>query len=120
MPQVQSGNLKGLAITSATRSRFMPDVPSFAELGHPEFTAQVWFGLLVKTGTPANIINRLTEAAKAAHADAGVREKLEAQGYDISGETGPQLMSNIKQQIERWGKLVKASGFSAEDRGRVQ
>jgi tripartite-type tricarboxylate transporter receptor subunit TctC len=120
MPQVQAGKLKGLAITSATRHRSLPDVPSFAELGHPEFTAQVWFGLLVKAGTPAHIIDRLTEAAKAAHADAGVREKLEAQGYDVSGATGPQLMNNIKQQIERWGKLVKASGFSAEDRGRVQ
>lgn len=120
MPQVQAGKLKGLAITSATRHRSLPDVPSFAELGHPEFTAQVWFGLLVKAGTPPAIIDRFTEAAKAAHADSAVREKLEAQGYDISGATGPQLLSNIKEQIERWGKLVKASGFSAEDRGRVQ
>jgi tripartite-type tricarboxylate transporter receptor subunit TctC len=120
MPQVQAGKLKGFAITSATRHRSLPDVPSFAELGYPEFTAQVWFGLLVKAGTPAHMVDRLTEAAKAAHADPGVRDKLEAQGYDVSGATGPQLMSNIKQQIERWGKLVKASGFSAEDRGRVQ
>jgi tripartite-type tricarboxylate transporter receptor subunit TctC len=120
MPQVHSGNLNGLAITSATRHRSLPDVPSFAELGYPEFTAQVWFGLLVKAGTPAGIVNRLTEAAQAAHADPAVREKLEAQGYDVSGATGPELMSNIKQQIERWGKLVKAAGFSAEDRGRVQ
>jgi tripartite-type tricarboxylate transporter receptor subunit TctC len=120
MPQVQDGKLKGLAITSATRHRSLPDVPSFAELGHPEFTAQVWFGLLVKAGTPAEVMKRITDAAKAAHADPAVREKLEAQGYDVSGATGPQLMSNIKQQIERWGRLVKASGFSAEDRGRVQ
>lgn len=120
MPQILSGNLKGLAITSAMRHRALRDVPSFAELGYPEFTAQVWFGLLVKAGTPPEIMKRITDAAKVAHADPAVREKLEAQGYDISGETGPQLMSNIKQQIERWGKLVKASGFSAEDRGRVQ
>jgi tripartite-type tricarboxylate transporter receptor subunit TctC len=120
MPQILSGNLKGLAITSATRHRSLPEVPSFAELGHPEFTAQVWFGLLVKAGTPPEAMKRITDAAKVAHADPAVREKLEAQGYDVSGETGPQLMSNIKQQIERWGKLVKASGFSAEDRGRVQ
>lgn len=120
MPQILAGNLKGLAITSATRHRSLPEVPSFAELGHPEFTAQVWFGLLVKVGTSPEVMKRITDAAKVAHADPAVREKLEAQGYDVSGETGPQLMSNIKQQIERWGKLVKASGFSAEDRGRVQ
>jgi tripartite-type tricarboxylate transporter receptor subunit TctC len=120
MPQVQTGKLKGLAITSATRHRSLPDVPSFAELGYPEFTAQVWFGLLVKAGTPPAIVDRLTAAAKAAHADPAVREKLEAQGYDVSGKTGPELMTNIKEQTERWGRLVKASGFSAEDRGRVQ
>ena len=48
-----------------------------------------------------------------------MREKLQAQGYDVSGETGPQLKTNIKTQIERWGLLVKAAGFSADDRGRV-
>ena len=51
----------------ATRS--LPDVPTFAELGYPEFTAKVWFGLLVKKGTPADIVKRYTDAAKAAHAD---------------------------------------------------
>jgi tripartite-type tricarboxylate transporter receptor subunit TctC len=120
MEQVRAGKLKALAITSAARSRFMPEVPTFQELGHPEFTAQVWFGLLVKAGTPPPIVERLTAAARAAHSDPAVREKLETQGYDVSGETGPQLMTNIKTQIERWARLVKAAGFSAEDRGHVQ
>jgi tripartite-type tricarboxylate transporter receptor subunit TctC len=120
MEQVRAGKLKALGVTSASRSRFMPEVPSFEELGYPEFTTQVWFGLLVKSGTPAPTLERLTAAAKAAHADPAVKEKLETQGYDVSGETGPQLMSNIKVQIERWARLVKAAGFTAEDRGSVQ
>jgi tripartite-type tricarboxylate transporter receptor subunit TctC len=120
MEQVRAGKLKALAITSVARYRSMPDVATFAELGHAEFTAQVWFGLLVKTGTPANIVDRFIEAAKAAHTDPAVKEKLEAQGYDVAGETGPQLKANIKTQIERWGRLVKAAGFSADDRGRVE
>jgi tripartite-type tricarboxylate transporter receptor subunit TctC len=120
MEQVRAAKLKALAITSAARYRPMPDVPTFVELGYPELTAQIWFGLLVKTGTPSNIIHRLTEAAKVAHSDPAVREKLEAQGYDVSGETGPHLKTNIKAQIERWGHLVKAAGFSADDRGRVE
>jgi tripartite-type tricarboxylate transporter receptor subunit TctC len=120
MEQVRAGKLKALAITSASRSRFMPEVPSFEELGYGEFTAQVWFGLLVKAGTPAPIVERLTTAAKAAHSDPAVKEKLETQGYDVSGETGPQLMTNIKAQMERWARLVKAAGFSADDRGQVQ
>ena len=117
---VRSGKLKALATTGPTRDRSLPQVPTFAELGYPDFTAKVWFGLLVKEGVPEDIFKRLTEAAKAAHADPAVKAKLEAQGFEVSGETGPQLKSEIKQQVERWGRLVKASGFSIEDRGSTQ
>jgi tripartite-type tricarboxylate transporter receptor subunit TctC len=120
LPHVRSGKLKALATTGPTRDRSMPQVPTFAELGYPEFTAKVWFGLLVKDGVPEDVFKRLTEAAKAAHADPAVKEKLEAQGFEVSGETGPQLKSEIKQQVERWGRLVKASGFSIEDRGSTR
>ena len=120
LPQVRTGKLKALAVTGPTRDRSMPDVPTFSELGYPEFTTKVWFGLLVKTGTPAAAIARLTEAARLAHADPAVKEKLEAQGYEVAGETGPQLLPNIKAQIVRWGRLIKASGFSAEDRGSTR
>ena len=120
LPQIRTGKLKALAVTGPTRDRSMPDVPTFNELGYPEFTTKVWFGLLVKTGTPAAAIARLTEAARLAHADPAVKEKLEAQGYEVAGETGPQLLPNIKAQIVRWGRLIKASGFSAEDRGSTR
>ncbi|AMN41675.1 Bug family tripartite tricarboxylate transporter substrate binding protein [Rhodoplanes sp. Z2-YC6860] len=119
-PHQATGKLRILAVTGRTRDKLIPDVPTFEELGYPEFTAKVWFGLLVKKGTPADIISRYTEAAKVAHADPGVREKLQAQGFDVVAETGPQLLPNIKEQIVRWGKLVKASGFSAEDRGSTR
>ena len=56
LPQVRAGTLKALAMTGATRDHSMPDVPTFAELGHPEFTARVWFGLLVKAGTPPDVV----------------------------------------------------------------
>jgi tripartite-type tricarboxylate transporter receptor subunit TctC len=117
---VRAGKLKALATTGPTRDRSLPDVPTFAELGYPEFTAKVWFGLLVREGVPDDAFRRLTEAAKVAHADPAVREKLEGQGFEISGETGPQLKTEIKQQIERWGRLVKASGFSIDDRGSTR
>ena len=120
IPQIRAGALKAYAITGPVRDRSLPDVPTFSELGYAEFTAKVWFGLLVKAGTPQAIIARLTEAARLAHADPAVKEKLQAQGYEVTGETGPQLLPNIKAQIERWGKLVKASGFSAEDRGSTR
>ena len=120
LPHVRSGALKALATTGPTRDRSMPDVPTFAELGYPEFTAKVWFGLLVKEGVPEETFKRLADAAKAAHNDPAVRQKLEAQGFEASGDTGPHLKANIKEQVARWGRLVKASGFSVEDRGSTR
>jgi tripartite-type tricarboxylate transporter receptor subunit TctC len=119
-PQVAAGKLKAFGITSAERWPSMKDVPTFAELGLPEFTTRVWFGLLVKAGTPPEIVEQLTKAAKTAHEDPEVRKKLELQGYEVMGETGPQLMAGIKEQQVRWGRLVKAAGFSADDRGSTK
>jgi tripartite-type tricarboxylate transporter receptor subunit TctC len=120
LPHVKAGKLKALATTGPVRDHSMPDVPTFKESGYPEFTAKVWFGLLVKEGTPPDTVKRLTDAAKAAHADPAIKQKLEAQGFVVSGETGPQLKTEIKAQGERWGRLVKASGFSVQDRGSTK
>jgi tripartite-type tricarboxylate transporter receptor subunit TctC len=120
LPYLRTNKLKALATTGAKRDPALPNVPTFAELGYPEFTAKVWFGLLVKEGTPPDVLKRLADAAKAAHNDPDVRKKLEAQGFEISAETGPQLKTQIKEQIVRWGKLVKASGWSVQDRGATK
>ena len=120
LPHVRAGKLKALATTGPTRDRSMADVPTFAELGYPEFTAKIWFGLLVKEGTPADILKRYTDAAKAAHANPAIKQKLEAQGFEVSGATGPQLKTEILTQGARWGRLVKASGFSVQDRGSTK
>ena len=117
LQHVRAGTLKALATTGPKRDPSMPDVSTFAELGYPDFTAKVWFGLLVKEGTLPDVLKRLTDAAVAAHADPDIRKKLEAQGYEVSAETGPQLKAEIKAQTARWGRLVAASGWSVEDRG---
>jgi tripartite-type tricarboxylate transporter receptor subunit TctC len=114
LPHVRAGKLVALATTGPQRSRFLPDTPTFAELGHPDFTATVWFGLLVRSGTPPAMVTALLEAARAAHADPDIKAKLEAAGFEISGRHGPQLMTDIKAQIERWGRIAKATGFKAD------
>jgi tripartite-type tricarboxylate transporter receptor subunit TctC len=110
----KAGKINVLAVTSEKRSRFLPDVPSFAELGHPEFTAYIWFGLLVKTGTPKDILDPLMAAIVAAHKDPEVKAKLEAQGFDISGMTGEAFRAEIEKQTARWAKLAKETNFSAD------
>jgi len=112
-PLIQARKLNAIAVTSPGRSRFLPDVPTFAELGHDEFTTSVWFGLTVRAGTPPAVVERLLSAAKAAHADLEIRAKLESQGLEVSGQSGPELAADIKTQIERWARLVKAAGFKA-------
>src|SRR5262249_37066575 len=114
MELVKAGKLNALATTGPQRSRFMPEGPNFAELGYPEFRATIWFGLLVKAGTPPAILDPMMAAIVAAHADPEVKAKLEAVGFEISGETGDQFRATIEAETKRWAELVKATGFSAD------
>jgi tripartite-type tricarboxylate transporter receptor subunit TctC len=115
LPHINVGKLNAIAVTSAARSRFLPDVPSFKELGHDEFTAGIWFGLLIRAGTPPSVATSLLNAAEAAHADPDVRARLEAQGFDVLGQSGPDFAADIRAQIERWSHLVKGAGFKVAD-----
>ena len=114
---IKDKKLNAIAVTSPERSRFFPDVPTFAELGQPDFTMNVWFGLMLRSGTPPAMADAILAAAKEAHEDPGVRAKLEAQGFDISGETGPAFAAEIRSQTARWARLVSASGFHSEAGG---
>ena len=86
----------------------LPRRATFAELGQPDFTTNVWFGLMLRSGTPPAMADAILAAAKVAHEDPGVRAKLEAQGFDISGETGPAFAAEIRSQTARWARLVAA------------
>jgi tripartite-type tricarboxylate transporter receptor subunit TctC len=114
LEHVRAGRLNAILTTGAQRARAVPDLPTFAELGYPELTAAIWFGLLLKTGTAADVVGRIEAAGKAAHADAGVRARLEEQGFEVSGLTGPAFKAGIDAQFERWARIVKATGFSAD------
>jgi tripartite-type tricarboxylate transporter receptor subunit TctC len=116
IPHIKAGKLNAIAVTSPKRTRFLPDVPTFAELGYDDFTAMVWFGLLVKSGTPEPIVKAYIAAAEKAHTDPDVKSKFDLQGMEANGETGPaRLMADIKTQIERWRKIVDETQFKATD-----
>lgn len=112
---VKAGQLLALVQSGPKRSELMPGVPTFADVGQPDLSASAWFGLLVKAGTPPDIIKRLETAAVAAHADAGVRKKLDAQGYIVNGQMGAAFQQSIIDQGQRWAKIVKASGYTSSD-----
>jgi tripartite-type tricarboxylate transporter receptor subunit TctC len=114
LPHIKAGKLNAIATTGAKRFRLTPDVPTFAELGYPEFNTTIWFGLFVRSTTPAAVRERLLKAAIAAHEDPAVRKKLEAIGFEVPALTGPAFSKEIAEQIERWRKLVVATGFKAD------
>lgn len=109
-PQVKSGKVKGLVITSRTRSPLLPDVPTAAEAGLPEFVVSSWFGIVVPAGTPKEIVARLTTEINALAKLPDVRDRLAAQGLDAIPSTPETFTKVIHEDYARWGKVVEASG----------
>jgi len=110
LPYAKAGKLRALAVTSMTRSAALPDVPTMDEEGLKGFDATSWFGLLAPAGTPKDIVAKLNAASVKALASAEMRERLAAQGADPVGNTPEQFAAFIKAEIDKWAKIVKASG----------
>ena len=110
----RAGRLRLLAVTGARRSSAMPEVPTVAESGLPGFEASNWFGLMAPAGTPPEIVNRLhAETAKVLQAPE-VRERLAALGFEIQPGSPQELHALLRNETEKWAKVIKASGARAE------
>jgi tripartite-type tricarboxylate transporter receptor subunit TctC len=110
MPQIKSGRVRALAITSKTRSRAIPELPTVAESGVPGFEATNWFGVLAPRGTPQTIITQLYKLMAASARSTDVKERLLRDGADAVGGTPQEFAQLIKTELKRWGEVVKLSG----------
>jgi len=110
VPHIQSGQLRAIAVAANKRLAQLPDVPTMAEAGLPDFEVSSWNGLFAPAKTPPEIIARLHEAAVKALAAPDVREKLTAQGAEPVGSTPEQFRAYIKTEIDKWGPVARASG----------
>jgi len=112
-PYTSSQKLRALAVTSTRRSPMMPDVPTFAELGVP-LDVSVWIGIAAPAGTPGAVVERLNGEFNKALAAPDVRSKLAALGVDPAGGTSAQMTQYVRNDAERWAKIVKAANVKLE------
>jgi tripartite-type tricarboxylate transporter receptor subunit TctC len=112
--QVRSGRLRALAVTSQQRQAVAQDIPTMIESGFPGFEAGTWFGLLVPTGTPRDIVNRLHGDVAKAVRQPDVQKQLASQGATTIGNTPEQFAAYIKSESAKWAKVLAASGVKAD------
>ena len=114
LPQIQSGNLRALAVTTAERSSLLPDVPTIAESGYPGFDAPAWFAVLTsKTVSPA-IRVELEKFVIEALKSPDVQEKLKAAGVEIAADGTDELQKRIDRETQVWRDVVTKAGIDVQ------
>jgi len=114
LPQIKSGKLRAIAVTSAARAPALPDVPTIAESGLPGFEASSWFGLLAPAGTPPAIIAKINAEVATWLASPEGREKLAAIGANAAGGSPEDFARHIQAETAKWAKVVKESGAKVD------
>ncbi len=114
VPHIQAGKLRALAVTSRKRSPLLPDVPTIAESGLPDYQAGSWYGIEAPAGTPRPIIDKLNAVIVKALRQPDVVKRLAADGAEVVGSTPEEFGEHIKSEIARVGKVVRAAGIQAE------
>ncbi len=114
LPHMRAGRLRVLGVSSLKRVDVAPDVPTIAESGLPGFEALVWFGLFAPTGTPAEIVGRLSaEVGKIVH-QPGLRETFALQGLTPVGSNSPQFAAKVSKDHAVWGKVIREAGIKLD------
>lgn len=115
LQHADSGKLRILAVSGSKRSRFLPNVPTFAESGFKDVEADEYFAVFVPSKTPAAVVAKLNAAVQAALKSRTMATGLEKLSFDVGGESSAEFGKIVQGEIVRWGPIVKASGFSSEE-----
>jgi tripartite-type tricarboxylate transporter receptor subunit TctC len=108
--QIKSGKLRAIAVTGPSRFAELPDVPTISEAGIPGFVITGWFGVLAPAATPREIVNKLAAEIVRVVQHAGVRERFAALGTVPVSSSPAEFAAFIRSEIDKWSKVVKASG----------
>jgi tripartite-type tricarboxylate transporter receptor subunit TctC len=111
--QLEAGAVRALAVTTASRASFLPNVPSMAETV-PGYDTEVWWGLLGPAGLPRDLVAKLSHDFVAALNTDAVKERLTKLGASPIGSSPEQFATKIRADYEKWGPIIKAAGMKAE------
>jgi tripartite-type tricarboxylate transporter receptor subunit TctC len=114
LTHIKGGKLRALAVTTTTRSRVLPDVPTLAEAGVPGYELNGWSGLLVHANTPTDIVGTLNREIVAIIQSPDVKERFERLGFDIVGNRPEQFQAFIEAEVVKWGKVVREAKIHAD------
>jgi tripartite-type tricarboxylate transporter receptor subunit TctC len=112
--QIAEGKLRALAVTSKTRSRLRPEVPTMTEAGYPHIEGDSWVGVLVPAGTPHDIVAVLQQAIVGIIGSPDIEERLTTLGFDPVASTAEEFAARIKTEIETWGKVIRAANIKPQ------
>ncbi len=112
--QIRAGTLRAIAVTSAQRSPALPDVPTIAESGVPGFEASSWFAIFAPAGTPKDVVNKLNAEVRKALDDPSVKQRYAEVGAEMRVMTPDQFAVFVKSELEKWSKVVNASGAKVD------
>lgn len=110
LPQMKSGKLRPLAVTTVKRSSFLPDLPTMIEAGVPGYDFTTWYALVVPAGTPQPVLTRLNGEIGKIAAMPAVREQFAAQGLESAHTSVEEARNYLVAEVGKWGKVIKASG----------
>jgi len=108
LPQIEAGNTRPLAITSGTRNKRLPNVPTMMEAGVPDYDTAAWGSLMAPAGTPADIVAKLSTAVQEAYRKPQVQKEFADRGVEAIASTPEHLAELMKRDTELWGQVVKA------------
>jgi len=110
LPNVASGKLKALAVTTSTRYAEMPDVPTIAEAGVPGYDATIWLGLIAPRNTPHEIVQKLNADITRILSTPEAKKLMASAGVDVATSTPEQFGQLLQSEMDRWGKVVRETG----------
>lgn len=113
-PHVQAGKIRALGVTGKQRSALMPDVPTIAEAGLPNYAFETWFMVFAPAGTPTPVIEKLNAGLRTALANPAVKARMTKEGYDPMPSTPSEARTRLESELPQWAKLVKERGITSE------